>query len=257
MYVHAVGTQECICKTKVHLVYSIHLLLHQIVSLFSADPPQFSPSTATATPTEGEQLTLSFSIDANPPPSSDNITLTRSGTLVTDARLPVTTTSLTIADVTRYDSGEYQITASNVAGSATFTLTVDVYCECTDIASMYASPVCHTHNSASLFCEHVSFMCCADPPEFTVPSQNMNFNATGSEVFTFDCTPSDGNPAVYSYTFLKNSVPVTERVGGSVLAINPVVRSSKGMYTCTANNTAGTAVVTRNLFVVGEHLDQL
>ena len=95
-------------------------------------------------------------------------------------------------------------------------------------------------------------MCCADPPEFIITSQNVNFNATGSEVFTFDCTPSGGNPAVYSYTFLKDSVPVTEGVSGSVLTINPVVRSSSGMYTCTANNTAGTAVVTQNLFVVGE-----
>ena len=220
------------------------------MSLCSADPPQFSPSTATATPTEGEQLTLSFSIEANPPPTIDNITL--NGSLVTDTRVTVTTRSLTIADVTRSDSGVYQITASNVAGSATFTLTVDVYCECTDTASMYASPVYHTHNSASLFCEHVSFMCCADPPEFTVPSQNVTVNTIGSEVFTFNCTPSGGNPAVYSYTFLKDSVPVTEGVSGSVLTINPVVRSSRGMYTCTVNNTAGTAVVTRNLFVVGE-----
>ena len=95
-------------------------------------------------------------------------------------------------------------------------------------------------------------MCCADPPEFIVTSQNVTRNAARNEVFTFDCTPSAGNPAVYSYTFVKNSVPVTEGVSGSVLTINPVVRSSRGMYTCTATNTAGTAVVTRNLFVVGE-----
>ena len=57
---------------------------------------------------------------------------------------------------------------------------------------------------------------------------------------------------MYSYTFLKDSVPVTEGVSGSVLTINPVLRSSRGMYTCTANNTAGTAVVTWNLFAVGE-----
>ena len=100
------------------------------LSLCSTDPPQFSPSTATAPPTEGGQLTFSFSIDAKPPPTSDNITLTRSGAPVTDARFTVTTTSLTIADVTRDDSGEYQITASTVVGSGSLALTVDVYCEC-------------------------------------------------------------------------------------------------------------------------------
>ena len=207
-----------------------------------------------ATPPEGKQFAFHFRLSANPPP---NINLTRSGTSVTDTRATVATTTLTIASVTRGDSGEYRITASNVVGSATFTLTVDVYCECTDIASMYASPVYHTHNSASLFCEHVSFMCCADPPEFTVPSQNVTRNAdrdyaARSEMFTFDCTPNAGNPAVYSYTFNKNSILTTEGVSGSVLTINPVVRSSIGMYTCTASNTAGTAVVTVNLFVVGE-----
>ena len=95
-------------------------------------------------------------------------------------------------------------------------------------------------------------MCCADPPEFTITSQIVNFNDTGSEVFTFNCTPSDGNPAVYNYTFNKNGNLTTEGVNGSVLTINPVVRSSRGVYTCTANNTAGTAVVTRNLFVNGK-----
>ena len=100
------------------------------LSLYFIDPPQFSPTTTTRTPTEGEQLTLSFSIDANPPATNDNITLTKNGTLVTDTRFTVNATSLTIADVTHNDSGVYQITASNVAGSGTFTLTVDVYCEC-------------------------------------------------------------------------------------------------------------------------------
>ena len=116
----------------------------------------------------------------------------------------------------------------------------------------YASPVYHTHSNASLFYDHVTFMCCTDPPEFTVLRQNVTRNAARNEPFTFDCTPSGGNPAVYSYAFLKDSVSVTEGVSGSTLTTNPVVRSSRGMYTCTANNTAGTTVVTRNLFVVGE-----
>ena len=82
---------------------------------------------ATATPTEGEQFTFPFQLSVEPPP---NITLTQNGALITDTRFTVTTTSLTIADVTCDDSGEYQITASNVVGSDTFTLTVDVHCEC-------------------------------------------------------------------------------------------------------------------------------
>ena len=113
------------------------------------DPPQFSPTTATATPTEGDQFMFSLSIDANPPPAIDNITF--NGTLVNDTRFTVTATSLTIADVSRDDSGVYQITANNVAGSDTFTLTVDVYCECVCMCNM----VCLLHHNVSLFSEHV------------------------------------------------------------------------------------------------------
>ena len=105
----------------------------------AVDPPQFSPTTATATPTEEDQFMFSLSIDANPPPTIDNITF--NGTLVTDTRFTVTATSLTIADITRDDSGVYQITASNVAVSDTFTLTVDVYCECVCMCNM----VCLSH----------------------------------------------------------------------------------------------------------------
>ena len=95
-------------------------------------------------------------------------------------------------------------------------------------------------------------MFCSDPPEFAVPSQNVTRFATGDESFTFDCTPSGGNPALYSYAFLKGSVVVTEGVSGSVLTINPVVRGSRGVYVCEANNTVGMATVTRNLFINGE-----
>ena len=100
-----------------------------IVPFFSADPPQFSPTTATETPTGGKSFTFSLPLEANPIPTVDNIILTKSGVPVTDTRFTVTATSLTIADVTRDDSGEYQITASNVVGSDTFTLILDVYCE--------------------------------------------------------------------------------------------------------------------------------
>ena len=86
---------------------------------------------------------VSFSLDANPPPTIDNVTL--NGTLVTDTRFTVTATSVTIADVTRDDSGVYQITGSNVAGSGTFTLTVDVYCECIDTLSALLYAVLYNH----------------------------------------------------------------------------------------------------------------
>ena len=134
----------------------------------AVDPPQFSPTTATATPTEGDQFMFSLFIDANPPPTIDNTTL--DGTLVNDTRFTVTATSLTIAVVTRNDSGVYQITASNVAGSGTFTLTVDVYCECVCMCNIWYA--CYMHHNVSLFSKHVYFTLCADPPEFAVPSQN-------------------------------------------------------------------------------------
>ena len=57
---------------------------------------------------------------------------------------------------------------------------------------------------------------------------------------------------MYSYTFRKGSAVVTEGVSGSVLIINPVVRGSRGVYTCEASNTVGMATVTWNLFVVSE-----
>ena len=95
-------------------------------------------------------------------------------------------------------------------------------------------------------------MFCADSPKFNVPSQNVTRNAAQNESFTYNCTPSDGNPAAYSYLFRKRSVVVTEGVGGSVFTINPVVRGDEGTYTCEASNRADMARVTWNLFVVGE-----
>ena len=102
----------------------------------AVDPPRFSPTTATITPTEGELFTFSLPFEANPSLNSSGIALTKNGVPVNDTRFSVTVTGLTIADITRNDSGVYQITASNVAGSDTFTLTVDVYCKCVCIEKM-------------------------------------------------------------------------------------------------------------------------
>ena len=133
-----VCVRVCVCVLCITNLHSV-LTLTEVHVPCSADPPQFSPATTTVTPTEGEQLAISYSLNANPPVISDNITLTKNSALVTDTRVTVTATSLTIASVTRDDSGEYQVTARNVVGSGTFALTVNMYCECTDIASMYTS----------------------------------------------------------------------------------------------------------------------
>ena len=111
----------------------------------------------------------------------------------------------------------------------------------------------------SVYCHKSVILCTntADPPEFTVPSQNVTRIAVQNESFTFDCTPSGGNPAVYSYTFRKGSIVVTEGVSGSVLTINPVMRGDEGMYTCEVTNTAGSTTVIRNLFVVGEFVCEM
>ena len=62
---------------------------------------------------------------------------------------------------------------------------------------------------------------------------------------------------MYSYTFRKGSVVVTEGVSGSVLTINPVVRGDEGMYACEVNNTVGMATITGNVLVVGELMCKL
>ena len=95
-------------------------------------------------------------------------------------------------------------------------------------------------------------MYCTDPPEFIAPLQNVTRSALLNERFVFDCTPSAANPPVTRYTFKKNGNLTTEGVNGSVFTINPVERGNEGTYTCAVNNTAGPAVVTRNLFVNGE-----
>lgn len=82
---------------------------------------------ATVTPTEGKDFSFLFQLSGEPLPS---VTLTKNSVPVTGTRVTVTTTNLTIANVTRDDNGMYQITASNVLGSDVLTLTVDVYCEC-------------------------------------------------------------------------------------------------------------------------------
>ena len=74
-----------------------------------------------------------YTYEANPQP--DEHTWTRDGKpLVSGGKTTLTannnTSSITISNVNRSDSGVYTIFSSNVAGNGSANFTLNVYCEC-------------------------------------------------------------------------------------------------------------------------------
>ena len=81
------------------------------------------------TPTEGEQFSYQFVFGANPIPTEFNWTR-NSTTVVNGTRITVTVDSITISNVSRSDSGTYQVVSRNSLGMGSGTFTLNVLCEC-------------------------------------------------------------------------------------------------------------------------------
>jgi len=93
-------------------------------------PPEITVHPEAQTKSEGENVTLSCKADGNPVPT---ISWTRNGSPVDESgRISFSEDKkqLTITNVSRTDSGEYQCVASNSLGNDTFNdATLDIQCK--------------------------------------------------------------------------------------------------------------------------------
>ena len=98
-------------------------------------PPSITPSITNETAIEGTSFTTPLTITGDPFPVSSNIVITRDGVSVQDGRITVNigsgigTSSFTMENVNRTDSGSYTVNVTTTAGSDTAVVNLDVYCE--------------------------------------------------------------------------------------------------------------------------------
>ena len=97
-----------------------------------SDLPEITVYPEAQTKTEGENVTLSCNVSGNPAPTL--ISWTRNGTAVNSSgrfNFSADKKQLTITNVDRKDSGEYQCVARNSLGSASSNAaTLNVQCKC-------------------------------------------------------------------------------------------------------------------------------
>jgi hypothetical protein len=146
-----------------------------------------------------------FTLDANPVIGSD-FEWTRDGQMVSgEGRISTTASSITIRNVSRSDSGLYQIVGRNTAGAGMANFTLNV---------LY-------------------------PPELNVvdTSQSLTVNDT----FTLNCSPVVSNPPANAANFSFNSSSVNQNdplvsIDTFVLSISTIQRRHRGTYTCEVSN---------------------
>ncbi|XP_020610523.1 roundabout homolog 1-like [Orbicella faveolata] len=182
-----------------------------IIVLFVTDQPEIAAHPQNQTRIEGDNVTLSCSVDGNPVPT---ISWTRDGSPVnTSGTISISDDKkqLTISNVKRTDNGNYRCVANNSLGNA-------------------------TSNAATLNVQY--------PPEIAVHPE-AETKSEGENV-TLSCK-ADGNP-VPTISWTRNGSPVGQsgRISFSAdenqLRITNVKRTDNGNYRCVANNSLGVAL---------------
>ena len=140
--------------------------IKQLLLLFHTELPLITTRPEGKTPIEGEKITLSCNATGNPEPS---ISWVKDGSPINSkSRIGLSKDNkrLTITNISRTDSGEYQCVARNRVGNDTSNSRVDVLCECrTLFISRSSTVIFQTHNVVhcmlffgAVYCEIASRM---------------------------------------------------------------------------------------------------
>ena len=99
-------------------------------------PPRYEPDTANFAVMDGSRPRIYLNIDAAPRISV--YTWEKDGERITsNGRVSLTVNSISFNSVSRSDSGEYTVIATDSKGTGSATITLDVYCEFKSIVYLY------------------------------------------------------------------------------------------------------------------------
>ena len=112
-------------------MYLISLLL-----LCELVPLRYEPETANVAVMDGSSPRIYLNIDAAPRIS--DYTWEKDGERITsNGRVSLTVNSISFNPVSRSDSGEYTVIATDSKGTGSATITLDVYCEFNNIICLF------------------------------------------------------------------------------------------------------------------------
>ena len=175
LYIYPAITHLCTC-TYVH--GHVHICV---------DPPEYTASTDPTTVLESKNVSYTFQFAANPAP--DSFMWTKNDQTISDGRVTVSVSGLTITGTTRDHSGVYQVNSSNAAGVGSGSFTLNVQCECSSMIAQAASCsdviidsllILSNHHRSSWVCQHPS-----------TPAHSVDgWSCLHSELHTECCQPS-------------------------------------------------------------------
>ncbi|XP_018337242.1 PREDICTED: fasciclin-2 isoform X3 [Trachymyrmex septentrionalis] len=183
---------------------------------------------------EGENADIKCNGTGKPPPVITWVkSLTQQNLSITDRfGVDPVTGILTITNVKREDSGEYQCMATNAAGTATVTTQINV---------IIKPKIMEFLNKTVVEGKSVEIQCKA----FGRPPPKVSFRK-----FTLDKPYADGAQSEDDRIIVRNEPDnMSSDVTIGILSITDVLTDNDGLYECVAENTAGVAYMNGHLTV--------